>query len=176
MSDLWIANATRQTYDFNYRVVDPDQRYRTLKIEPGQQGKIPNLTHEDIKFITDNHAMYGLIPHEDIDRALGYHATCYRVDRPVDAARVTYLMDHNQGALVMQGKEIRKLNALAQSANIDRLLGETPLEARVSALEVTVQQENVDPRDDAPQVSEGIVVTNDPGRPPPQASGRRRAA
>jgi hypothetical protein len=174
--DLWIANATRQTYQFNYRVVDPDQRYRSLNIEPGRQEKIPNLTHEDIKFVTENHAMYGLLPHEDIDRALGYHGTCFAVGKPVPADRLAYLMDHNQNALIMQGKEIRKLNALAASANIDRMLSDTPLESRVSALEVTMQQENADPRDEAAQVSEGIVVTNDPSRPPPAASGRRRAA
>lgn len=172
--DLWIGNATRQRYTFMYKVPEVAQ-YRHVTIEPGRQERIARLTAEEVAYIVDQHAMYGLISQDDIDRSQAFHGTCYSVDKPVSAPRLSYLMDHNLDELVERGREIRKVTAVAQSMNMDRALAETNRPERVSAMDVTIQQEDQDPNNSVPQFSVGTSVTNDPGRQP-TSQGRRRAA
>lgn len=172
--DLWIGNATRQAYTFTYKIPEVDQ-FRSKNIGPGRQECIRNLTAEEIAYIVKTNAMYGLIPQEEIDRSEAFHGTCYAIDKPVSVTRLSYLMDHNIGELVERGREIRNLTAVAQSMNVDRMLSETNRPERVSAMDVTIQQENQDPNNSVPQMSVGTSVTENPGRPSP-SQGRRRAA
>lgn len=172
--DLWIGNATRQKQTFTYKVPEVGQ-FRFVDIEPGRQIKIPNLAAEEVNYIVQTNSMYGLISQDTIDRSQAFHGTCYSIDKPISATRLTYLMDHNIGELVELGREIRKVTAVAQSMNVDRALSESNRPERVLAMDVTIQQENQDPNNSVPQMSVGTSVTNDPGRQSP-SQGRRRAA
>ena len=84
-------------------------------------------------------------------------------------------------ALIIQGQEIRRDNAIAQNANIGHALQESGRPERVNALDMTIQQERQDPNNSVPQMSVGTLVTTTPGRdgnrptPAPRAS-RRKAA
>lgn len=172
--DLWIGNATRQIYHFNYKMLEVAQP-RSLRLEPGRQDRIRDLTKEDLDYIVKCHSIYGLIPQEEIDRNREFHGTCYAIDKPISAQRFEYLMDYNLSQLIEQGREIRKQNAVAQTMTINQHLTESGRPERVQAMDMTVQQERQDPNNDVPQMSVGISVSEDESRPPP-GQGRRRAA
>ena len=70
MSQMYVGNATRQIYDFCYKVPE-NQKLFSQKIHPGTFQKIAlaNLTKPDIDYIIAQHAKYGLIAEDEIDRA-----------------------------------------------------------------------------------------------------------
>lgn len=173
--DLWIGNATRQIYHFNYRVPDVAQP-RTLRLDPGRQDRIRDLTTEEVDFIVKNHLIYGLIPQDEIDQTQEFHGTCYAVDKPITAQRFSYLLDRNLDELVERGRTIRRENAVAQTMTINQHLSESGRPERVQAMDMTVQQERQDPNNEVPQMSVGIMVTEDEGRPPPSQGRPRRVA
>lgn len=174
--DLWVGNATRQRYEFRYKLPGVEN-FRVAAIEPGRQVKISDLTREEIDYIISKHQKYGIIPQEEIDRGKAFHGTCYSIDKMITHTRLIYLMDHNLSELVSRGREIRHANAIAQSMNVDRALEEAARPERVYGLDLTIQQENHDPNNDVPQLSVGTSVTNDESRTPPtQGRPRRKAA
>jgi hypothetical protein len=176
MADLYIGNATRQVYDFSYKLPE-SQSVRSQKIDPGTQVRISgHLTTEDIDHILDRHAKYGLICQDEIDQSQAFHGTCYSVGKPITATRLAYLMDHNLGELVELGRTIRQANAIAQNNNVQTALTESGRPERISSLDLTVQQEDQDPRNEVPQFSRGVLVTADGEQPRRPRSGRRKAA
>lgn len=171
--DLWIGNATRQRYEFRYKLPDI-ANFRVKTIEVGGQAKIEGLTREEIDYVVDKHSKYGMIPQDSIDRSRSFNGTCYAVDKPIEAVRLSYLMDHNMGELVAQGKEIRQANAVAQSMNLERALNESGRPEKVYGMDVTIQEENHDPNNEVPQLSVGTSVSHDESRPTPTAGRPRR--
>jgi hypothetical protein len=167
----------RQTYEFSFRVPER-MSLQTHKIEPGTQQKITGTwSPADIDFILDQHAKYGIVRDQDIDRTTAFSGTCYSIGKPIANARLMYLMNHNLDQLIIQGQEIRKANAIGQSALVERALVENGRPERVDAFDITVQQENEDPKNDIPQFSVGTLVKqNSDARPPRAGKGRRRAA
>lgn len=172
--DLFIGNATRQVYDFCYKVPE-NQKLFSQKIHPGtfQKIAISHLTKPDIDYIIAQHAKYGLIAEDEIDRAKGFFGICYSVDKPITRTRLLYLMDHNLGKLVERGHDIRATNAIAQNNMVNNALVESGMSERVQSLDMTIQQENADPGNDVPQMSDGIFVTTEHDAPP-QHRGRGR--
>lgn len=175
---LYIGNATRQIFDFVYMTIGQSDRkaHRRQLIQPGSQILVSgseNFSPEEIDYIVKQHVAYGMIESSAIDRTRAYHGTCYSIGKPITEARLTYLMDHNIGELVDQGRVIRQANAIAQNDTIARALTESGRPERMSALDMTVQQENEDPKNDVPQFSVGTIVTNDAAV---AGSGRRGAA
>lgn len=169
---LYIGNATRQVYDFSFKLPEVET-FRSQKIQPGTQERISgDLTAEEIDHIVKKHAKYGLISQDEIDRSKAFHGTCYSVGKPITAARLAYLMDHNLGELVDLGRTIRQANAIAQNGNVESALRESGRPERIAALDMTVQQEDQDPRNDVPQFSVGMMVTAESERPR-SGSGKR---
>lgn len=176
---LYIGNATRLVYDFCYTLPERKQDFLSQKIQPASQVKITgDLTSEEIDHIVKSHQIYGLIPQDKIDSSKAFHGTCYSIGKPITAARLTYLVDHNLGELVEMGREIRRANAIAQNNNVQQALIEADRPERITALDMTLQQENQDPRNDVPQMSVGLLVTADGDSPHDSGrqSRRRRAA
>lgn len=185
MTQIFIGNATRQTYEFCFRapVAVPGASglpLRTHMIQPGTFTPIPGeWSPEEADSIIKQHVPYGIIRDSDIDRGKGLHGIVYSIDKPITRARLLYLMDHNLGQLVMQGQDIRRANAVAQSDLVQRALLENGRSERVESFDTTIQQEEDDPRNNVAQFSVGTLV-KDEGKPraprSPGRSARRKAA
>lgn len=173
--DLYVGNATRQVYDFGYRALET-MAPRSQKIQPGTYTKVSgDLSTEEIDHILKQHAKYGIVADDAISRAKEFHGTCYSVGKPPARAKLMYLMDSNLSQLVKRGEHIRRAHAIAQSNAINGALVESGREERVSAFDLTVQQENHDPSNEVPQMSVGMLVTSD-GEAKPRGQQRRRRA
>ena len=93
--DLFIGNASRQTFLFAYRVPETTS-LRTQPIAPGTQEKISgDLSPEQIDAILAQHAKYGLISEAEIDRARAFHGTCYSIGKRITNTKLAYLMNKN---------------------------------------------------------------------------------
>jgi len=184
MPDLYIGNATKQNMIFAYAVrrETGELHVRSQPIPVGNQVKVSgNLSQDDIDAIIVQHAKYGMVPADTIDRARAFHGTCYSIGKPITAARLTYLIEYNMAQLVDQGIEIRRANAVAQNLNVIKALDEAGRQESLNALRITVQQEKADPNNTVPQMSEGLIVTENmgmnPNAPPtPPAVGKKRAS
>lgn len=173
--DLFIGNATRQVYDFSYRALE-SMHLRSQKIQPGTYTKVSgDLSTEEIDHILKQHAPYGIVPDSTISQVKQFHGTCYSVGKPPTRAKLIYLMEHNLDQLVKRGEQIRRTHAVAQSNMINGALIDSGREERVSALDLTVQQENQDPGNSVPQMSVGMYVTAD-GEAKPKGARRARRA
>ena len=169
MTVLYVGNATRQNYDFAFRspVAVPSASglpLRTHRIEPGVAMKIPgDWSPEEADSIIRQHVPYGIVRDSEIDQSRHFHGIVYSIDTPIARAKLLYLMDHNLGQLVMQGQEIRRANAIAQSELVQKSLIENGRTEIVKSFDTTVQQEQEDPRNDVPQLSVGTLVTRGQG-------------
>lgn len=173
--ELYIGNATRQIYNFVYRT-KVGGAIRTQSIQVGAQTKISGgLTLGEMEYVLAQHTQYGLIAEDKIDQARAFSGTCYAVDKPISAVRLMYLMEANLQVLVKRGEEIRKANAVGHSNIINQVMRDTE-QADLPVLELTVQQEREDPKNDVPQMAEGILVSADADAQPLSGRGKRRAA
>jgi hypothetical protein len=174
MSTLFIGNATRQNYDCRYRELESNV-IRMQQIRPGSQKRLTgDLNQPQIDHIISQLAKYGLVAEDRIDQSRELHGICYSVDRPIAAVRLQYLMDANMRQLIKLGEEIRRVNAVALATNVNNTMtaAEQP---PVETVEVTVQQENQDPGNDVPQLSEGHLISRAPAPRPVSGRGKRAA-
>lgn len=169
--DLWIGNATRQVYQFNYRLPGMGLQYKWITMQPFTQGKISNLSSEEISIIVGQHAMYGIVREDEIDRASAFHGVCYSIDKMISSPRLVYLIENNTDKLIEQGHQTRLHSAVAQSILFDRVMVENGRPERVRNLDMTAEQDNkTDPNNDVPRFSSHIRVSEDRNQAPPEAS------
>lgn len=173
---LYIGNATKQTLAFQYRIAR-DHPVREQLIPSGAQVRISgDLTPAQVDHIVRQHVDYGMVAASSIDQSKGFHGTCYSIGAHITQTRLMMLMTQNHGALVERGREIREQTAVAQNDLLEKTLIEQDRPERITQMEVTVQQENEDPKNDVPQFSEGFRVIRGSERPAPSTSKRRKAA
>lgn len=160
MSQLFVANLTRQPHDFQYRVPGEEERMRqsvqTQTIPPGQQMRIHNEAPLAVlEAIIDQHRAYGLVPVEEVVKFKGFVGLCYAFDKPVDVDRMSYAVDHNQGVLQERGVEQREAAAVA----VDQILGQQAEEQHLPQLRGVSIETAED--SDAPKFAQGVRVSHD---------------
>jgi hypothetical protein len=98
---LFISNCTKQVQDFIYRVPeDKAGHYRRQIIPIGQQTRIyRDDTFEVLRGIVDQHARYGLVAVEDIDKTREFIGLAYSFGRVIDPEVIELAVDHNQDVL-----------------------------------------------------------------------------
>ena len=183
--DLYIANTTKQNVAFYYRVPE-SVALREQTIRVGSQERISgNLSTPDIDAIIAQHAPYGMVSADELDRVKGFVGLCYSVGKPIPAAKIERAMNENISVLIRRGKETREMGAIASSVAIENTLAEQSRPEILKEFDASIVEENPDARGDAggPAISEGVRVNRlaDPdGHVPPQsgrsAGKRRRAA
>ena len=177
--NLFIGNATKLTLDFQYCVDRGNTTHqvtaRSQPIPPGTQIRISgDLTTEQVDYIIRQHAKYGLVAADSIDQSKGFHGTCYSIGKPITGMRLALLMRQNHEDLIVQGREIRKQSAVAQSNLLENTLTEQGRPETLTEMNLTIQEEEHDPNSPEPQLSEGFRVVR--GAPESPQRGRRRRA
>jgi hypothetical protein len=178
--ELYIGNATRQYYTFNFRssdtiTKDGNHGYKQQRIPPGSQVKIAwDFEQRDIDHIVQTKTKYGMIHESKIGTLVGgFQGICYSVDKPIDRVKLRYLFQHNLDALVDMGREIREQCAVAQNAFLEQTLRQNGATMN-DGLEITLQQEKSDESRSTEDVSESLRVTANPDAPPRAPNARRR--
>lgn len=116
--NLYIANATMQDRVANFRVPEVTKTVQ-LTIPRGRQVRVPkDLTKQDIDSIQAQLARYGAIELADVGTKKPANGTIPYVmstDKPVPAATLLRVINHNKGALKLRGDDTRKMAAIASA-------------------------------------------------------------
>jgi hypothetical protein len=174
---MFVANATKQVVNFMYRVPET-LSLRSQDIAIGSQVQLSgDLDQAAIDYVIEQHARYGMVAADEVNRAREFTGLCYSIDKPVKMEKIETLIYHNVDKLVEFGKQMRQEAALSAGGTLDQALddADAPSDAipKVRNFEMSVVEENHDDRDERPAVAEGIRVTRDEGQQP-QRQRRRR--
>jgi hypothetical protein len=167
---LYIANATKQNFDFIFWVSEVPQP-RRQKIPAGGQIMVyqDNMTLEQINSIVKQHERYGLTRVSEIDRRKPFVGLCYDIDRPVKIEKILYADEHNAGVLQDVSMEARKLSAGALHDAILRATDRSPL--TLQGLDMEVIEQN-GPTESG--LNEVVSVNRDNSAPPRAPRSRLR--
>jgi hypothetical protein len=172
--DLYIANATKQILQFEFRLADKGRVSRT--IGSGGQTVFSGLKQEQIDRVIYQHRRYNMLPLSEVMGARSYVAYFYSIDRPIKPEVIAMAAARNDGVLVVQGRETRKRLAIAINDNLGSSLAQNNSEARIRGFDLSVVEE--EPRTgyhpDIKPVGERISVDLSGQMPPPQSAPRRR--
>jgi hypothetical protein len=179
---LYVANASQQNWQFNYWLPETP-RSITEPIIAGSQIWVAkrDLPSTVIDSIIQQHRVYGLGTVQEALRDPNFSGLAYSIDRPVSQMMIIQLATRRQQILVEQGRRSRQEAAVATDASIMDLMQSSGLPGRLEEVDMSVQEVEGtrDPRDDSPEVSEGVLVTRrSPGEkstPRSRGQGRRAA-
>lgn len=151
---LYVANATKQINQFWYtsRLANGTLKQVRQDIMEGSQIQIQwdgtgVMLPEDIDFVLEQHAMYGIVNASDIDRTKPFSGLCYSIDKPIPAMKIQKLMIHNQEVLEERAEDTLKSTALANSQLLESKVERVARDARrpvpaMGDLEISITEEN----------------------------------
>lgn len=179
MPKLFVANITNQIQQFTYWLPETP-RHLVQPIEIGSQIQVANrdLSREVIDSIIDSHRRYGICTYAEGMRDPNFSGVVFSIDRPVSITQMYELAAKRRGTITELGKRLREEAAIATDAAIVDGLAQSGMPARLQELEMSVEEQSRDPRDDSPEISEGVRVSRRPeaDRATPRQRGNRRAA
>ncbi len=116
---LYVANCTKQTHMFIYRLPESKQMAAPIKLGPGEQKLIgaDKLSDSDINAIISHHRQYGMITEKEVKATPHYVGLCYSVGDPVSLDGIKMAFEHNDIVLNAIAKENLKNSAVASSVN-----------------------------------------------------------
>lgn len=184
MSKLYVVNATGQNRSVNYRLdytVDDQGRRTSERLVPYKTQSI--RAREQVQFGTDWHPLQVQSIIAQLEETCGAHHVdairtakrmgvvkmVWSLDKPVSAAVLRDVVDHNMGVLSTQGEQRRRNLAIAADLNLQTILNAEPQK-------LEMEFEGVDNDADAPKLTEGFRVKRDVAAPKPKPSRARRAA
>ena len=168
MPKLYVANATPQVHAFTYVVPDDDDG-RQFRWQPRVQpiaagGQIPvagNLNIKQIDSIVAHHRRYGMVEISEIDRTKPFAGLCYSVDKPIPAARIHQLMNHNLDILDLRGRKMREEAAIAVNNEIEDIMREQRMPGELKAFEIDVTEVRTPESNSEETVPQRVRVTRE---------------
>lgn len=144
MSDLYVANPTRQNVTFMFRLPE-STKVISQPIPMGGQIKVASgpagLSTADITAITDHHAIFGMRPAVEIGKVKGLIPLIYSVDKFVTASQLRAALLHNDAALTAEGKSMQRNAAIAITADVEKQLTENQSPSRLGKMDVSIVEE-----------------------------------
>jgi len=177
---MYVGNATKQHFDFAYRMPGETKRIRQQRIEIGQQTQLSGeLTQEEIDYIIQQHNPYGFAAASEIDHITEPMSLCYSVGKPISVVQLQKLMFQNENHLITLGRKLRLDAAVAGNEQLQQVVNESGRNETLRAMEASIMEDNHDDRDQQEPVSEGYrIIRNDSerGGRPTTRRARRKAA
>jgi hypothetical protein len=137
MSRLYVANVSRKEHVICYRLdidkegqrKDSNRRFQGAtqqNVPAGRQVLIGGDFHmSQIEHIVDQLSRYGMIGVVDVPRIDNHpHELIFNIDKPVPAAVMERVRDHNSGVLVGQGRDLRRKAAVATNEAVQKVVAE----------------------------------------------------
>ncbi|ECI5354363.1 hypothetical protein DVF26_21160 [Salmonella enterica subsp. enterica] len=155
---LYIANTSRQTHHFTYKLPEKMQQYG-FHIRPGNQELIEHAP-EVINLIIEQHAPYGFLPSHKLDKT--FSGICYSIDKEVTLSDFRDGTEQKTENLENMSKEILTASALALDQTIEQAVQQTGLvdgpAEQGAELEIVGEPVNKD-QDNPPSMKATIKVS-----------------
>lgn len=170
MAKLFIANTSKQIYDFCYRLPE-EKNFRTEKIQIGQQALIGGgkFSPDQIAHIINQQADGVLTDANTISRLNLRAGLCYRLEKSVDMERIMALFEHNDKHMNSDAEGRREANAEAISKLMEDRSHELGVPLNRSEVEIV---EETPKNGGTPRIATGLEVVRDGKRP--NHTGRQR--
>ncbi len=140
MSVMYIANCTKYYQEFHYRVPgSSNTQLHELKIDPMRQERLPHEMSElELRTIAEAHQRYGLVEDRYVHNVKGYNGMIFRIGKPIDMERATYVHDVTMEHLEAQVSERFKVGLAASDNLVKNVAGEQAATVgQIEVLEVT---------------------------------------
>jgi len=169
MSKVYVANASPQNHEFQYRIPEVNKT-RKITIPQMKQVVLPDdMSAEQISAVVSQHEVYGFVSSDDVKNGKtrkSHTRLVYSIDRPVSSLIIDALYQNNYKILDASGKDTRKTMAIAANNAVLQKLEEerqqSGIEADVSGFQITIQEEDqVSVRGEplsSEQMAEGYIV------------------
>lgn len=146
---LYVANVTKQIQEIWYRVAEIGRPIRET-IGIGQQIRVfkEDANTDQIESIIKQLEVYGLRPVTEAKRLRERVTFLWQLDKPMTAAQIEGVMEHNDRMLLKRADEIRQDYALAADAKIQEI---TRGHGRLMDMEFEEVTKGTDPADRSKQ-------------------------
>lgn len=159
---MYVANPTHQDHEFTYRMIEGRSVIRQPIPSGGQIRLTKEMSSEDIDYVTNHHAKYGLVRVDEVNSTRGYISLLYSIDKPINAVLIMRVHERNKSALDETGKKLRRDAAIATQAQVSKTFKEEGL-PDIKAMEFEIVEEE---RKDAPSPTINEII-----RAVPEGSG-----
>lgn len=137
MSVMWIANCTKFTQVFMYRLPERPQLYQLEIKALGQSALQHELPEDDLRMIAEAHAAYGLVEDKHVHNVKGYNGLIFRIGQPVDMDRIQHVQDVTQEHLQDEVQKRIEATLVAGNIAVKKMTGEDSASlAQVEIVEV----------------------------------------
>lgn len=155
MPVLYIANASKQSHSFNYRLPEKEKLFMQ-KIEVASQISI-NLNSAEIDWVLKQHLKYGMVDVKSISNKKGFSGICYSIDKPVNVETIMIASEVKDEVITDRALDIRKTTAAAVEKSVSEQAQEMGIQAGNTQFEIEEQKTN--PADNEAKFKETIEVT-----------------
>ncbi|MGH8321589.1 MAG: hypothetical protein ACRESI_06515 [Gammaproteobacteria bacterium] len=171
MSNLFVANCTKQKHGFIYRMPEKSGSSAPIEIPPGEQREVAkNLTSTDLEYILAHQSIYGMVSEREVDHMKRFVGLCYSVDSPVKASTLLHAFKNNDVVMIETARENRKRTAAAIASELDSNMRDANSPSHVGRVTVEVSEVTKPGHDQT--LNEGIEVTKE-GKAPRHSSRSR---
>lgn len=148
---LYIANTTKQTHKFTFRL--PEMKHtKIVEIKPGSQMMVHDGSTDELEVIISHHTIYGLTEAKKLDQNHEYVGLCYSIDKPVTYGNIENAIRDNDEKLTKSAHERRQ----AALAGIDQTLKNQGI-GYGGSMEISAEQaKSHNDTEDTPTVNEKI--------------------
>ena len=169
MTKLYIANCSKQEFDFTYMLPE-NVRPFMHKIRAGGQIEL-NHNQDETERIINQHSIYGMQEANKVSK--GFGGLCYRLDKPISVEAIQNGFTQTEQEQVDRALQARTVTAVVQDQKFSELAQQRGLTQK-GALEIEVVEETKGPTDTAAgKFNETITVVKDGGPAPRRGRPRK---
>lgn len=170
MTNLYIANTSKQHHDFTFRRAEAAFP-TTIPIPAGTQALVVKDGDTDfVDSVVEQHRRYGLVPAAEASKQKRFVGMCFSIDKPVQFKDMRVVFDKNDAVLEKQGEANVAEVAAAVNATIDSNLEQAGVPTAAAHVEVEVREEGAPGTEPVVAVGAEVVKGDKPGR---RGGGRR---
>lgn len=169
MEKLYIANCSKQEFDFTYMIPENPRPFKH-NIRAGSQIEIPGTT-DTIDAIIKQHSIYGLMEVNRVGK--GFGGLCYRLGKPISISAIEAGLSQSDQEMIDRAQLARNVTAVAQDKILTDKAQEMGLKVK-AGLEVEVIEEKKNAADNEPKFEQTIEVVKEGLEPKAPRRGRPR--
>jgi len=169
MPKLYIANCSKQEFDFTYMLPE-NVRPFMHKIRAGSQIEL-NHNQDETDRIIQQHSLYGMMEVGKVKK--GFGGLCYRLDKPISVEAIQNGFTQTEQEQIDRALQARTVTAVVQDQKFSELAQQRGLTQK-GALEIEVVEEPRGPADTSEgKFNETITVVKDGGPAPRRGRVRK---
>lgn len=156
MEKLYIANCSKQEFDFTYTIPENPRPFKH-NIRAGTQIEIP-ANQDVIDAIIRQHSLYGMMEVNQVKK--GFGGLCYRLNKPINVSAIEQGISQSDQEMIDRAQQARNITAAAQDKIISEKAQEMGLKPR-AGIEVEITEEKKNAADVSEKFEQTLEVIHE---------------